>query len=45
MPDALVYATALSQKCSAVTSDPHFERLEKVIFIEEKKESNCGIRS
>jgi len=45
MPDALVQATALSQKCSAVTSDPHFERLEKVIFIEEKKESNYGIRS
>ncbi|GEM_PF-6415156 len=24
---------------SFVTSDPHFERLEKVIFIEEKKGS------
>jgi len=39
MADALVYATALSQRCSVVTSDPHFERLEKVIFIEEKKGS------
>lgn len=39
MADALVYATALSQRCSVVTSDPHFERLEKVIFIKEKKGS------
>jgi len=39
MADALVYATALSEECSVVTSDPHFERLEKVIFIEEKKGS------
>lgn len=37
MADALVYATALSEKCSVVTSDPHFERLEKVIFIKENK--------
>jgi len=36
MADALVYATALSEKCSVVASDPHFKRLEKVIFIEEK---------
>lgn len=37
MADALVYATALSEKCSVVTSDPHFERLEKVTFIKENK--------
>ena len=39
MADALVYATALSEKCSVVTSDPHFEGLEKVIFIEEEEGS------
>ena len=33
MADAIVYATALEKKCKVVTSDAHFKKLEKVIFI------------
>lgn len=33
MPDAIVYATALEKNCKVVTSDTHFEQLDKVIFV------------
>lgn len=33
MADAIVYATGLKEKCSIVTSDPHFQNLDNVIFI------------
>lgn len=33
MVDAIIYATALKERCPVVTSDPHLEKLENVIFI------------
>jgi len=33
MADAIVYGTALEKNCKVVTSDAHFKRLQKVIFI------------
>jgi PIN domain nuclease of toxin-antitoxin system len=32
--DAIVYATAMREPCPVVTSDPHFEGLKDVIYIE-----------
>ena len=34
MADAIVYATAMKEACSVVTSDPHFKGLEDVIYLE-----------
>jgi predicted nucleic acid-binding protein len=31
--DSIVYATAIKEDCSVVTSDPHFENLPKVVFL------------
>ncbi len=33
MVDAIIYATAMREKCPVVTSDPHLEKLENVIYI------------
>ena len=33
MADAIVYATALEHHCRLVTSDAHFKKLDKVVFI------------
>ncbi len=33
MVDAIIYATAIKEKCPLVTSDPHLEKLENVIYI------------
>lgn len=33
MVDAIIYATAIKEKCPVVTSDPHLEKLENVIYI------------
>ena len=33
MADAIVYATGINKNCSIVTSDPHFQNLEGVIFL------------
>lgn len=33
MADAIVYATALEGGCRVVTSDAHFKRLDKVVFV------------
>ncbi len=33
MADAMVYATAMENNCSVVTSDEHFKKLGKVIFV------------
>lgn len=33
MADAIVYATALEANCRIVTSDAHFDGLDKVIFL------------
>lgn len=33
MVDAIIYATAIKEKCPIVTSDPHLEKLENVIYI------------
>jgi len=33
MVDAIVYATALREKCPLVTSDSHLEKMEGVIYI------------
>jgi predicted nucleic acid-binding protein len=33
MADAMVYATAIEKNCSVVTSDEHFKKLDKVIFV------------
>lgn len=33
MADAIVYATALENNCRVVTSDTHFKKLDKVVFI------------
>ena len=33
MADAVVYATSIEKKCSLITSDGHFEKLEFVTFI------------
>lgn len=33
MADAMVYATAMEKDCTIVTSDEHFRKLEKVIYI------------
>jgi predicted nucleic acid-binding protein len=33
MADAMVYATAVEKNCSVVTSDEHFRKLDKVIFV------------
>ena len=33
MADALVYAAGINKNCPIVTSDPHFQDLEGVIFI------------
>jgi len=33
MADAIVYATALEEECKVVTSDAHFQGLDKVISI------------
>lgn len=33
MADAIVYATALEHNCRLVTSDAHFKKLDKVVFI------------
>lgn len=33
MADAIVYATAMSEKCQIVTSDSHFAGLERVVFL------------
>ena len=32
--DAIVYATAMKEACSMVTSDPHFKGLEEVVYLE-----------
>ena len=34
MADAIVYATAMREACLVVTSDPHFQGLEDVIYLE-----------
>jgi len=34
-----IYATALSEKCPVVTSDPHFEGLKHVIYIPKKNDN------
>ena len=33
MADSIVYATAQKEQCPVVTSDPHFENLEGVVFV------------
>lgn len=33
MADAIIYSTALRERCKVVTSDPHFQKLDSVIFI------------
>jgi predicted nucleic acid-binding protein len=33
MADAIVYATALEEKCQIITSDIHFKDMEGVVFI------------
>ncbi len=33
MADALVYATTLEHNCRLVTSDAHFKKLDRVVFI------------
>ena len=33
MADAIVYATALEHNCRLVTSNTHFKKLDKVVFI------------
>lgn len=33
MADAIVYATAMEEECKVVTSDAHFQGLDKVVFI------------
>lgn len=33
MADAMVYATALEHHCRLVTSDAHFKKLDRVVFI------------
>lgn len=33
MADAIIYATALEKGCQVATSDPHFEKLDNVIYI------------
>ena len=33
MTDAMVYATALEHRCRLVTSDAHFKKLDRVVFI------------
>ncbi len=33
MVDAIIYATAMKERCPVVTSDPHLEKLENVIYI------------
>jgi toxin FitB len=34
MADAVVYATALEADCKVVTSDAHFRKPDKVVFVE-----------
>jgi predicted nucleic acid-binding protein len=34
MADAIVYATALEERCTIVTGDRHFKNLDHVVFIE-----------
>jgi len=34
MADAIVYATALEADCTVITSDAHFRKLDKVVFVE-----------
>jgi len=34
MADAIVYATAMKETCSVVTSAPHLKGLEDVIYLE-----------
>lgn len=36
MADAIVYATALEENCNIVTSDAHFNGLDRVVFLEKK---------
>lgn len=33
LADSIVYATAIKENVSVITSDPHFKGLDKVIFI------------
>lgn len=33
MADAIVYATAIEENCTVITSDAHFKDLKQVIFI------------
>jgi len=33
MADSIIYSTARSEQCPVVTSDPHFEDLEGVVFV------------
>ncbi len=33
MADAIVYAAAVEKNCKVITSDTHFKKLDKVIFI------------
>lgn len=34
MVDAIIYATARAKNVAVVTSDPHFKKLDNIIFIE-----------
>jgi len=36
MADAVVYATALEEDCDIVTSDAHFNGLDRVVFLEKE---------
>ena len=34
MADAIIYATAMIEKCEVVTSDAHFKNLTHMLFVE-----------
>jgi predicted nucleic acid-binding protein len=34
MADAIIYATARMKKAKVVTSDPHFKKLDQVVYLE-----------
>ncbi|HEY4715674.1 MAG TPA: type II toxin-antitoxin system VapC family toxin [bacterium] len=37
MVDAIVYATSVREKCPVVSSDPHLEKLENVVYVNPDK--------